>query len=175
MIIVYTPAEGEPEHFDARSLRVSEVSIVSRTINQKWPLIKQGLADDDLDAMRGIAWVIKKRGHPSLPFDAFDPGIEELTTKLDKTEVVTWITEALAIASSDTEVTGDELAEALRGLSGIAFDPDHAEAMIKEMVDSPKGSGEKPALEEASLSSQSKTNPESTSSESSTSDSSPAG
>lgn len=174
MIIVYSPAEGEPEHFDARSLRVSEVSIVSRAIDQKWPLIKQGLTEDDLDAMRGIAWVIKKRRQPSLSFSDFDPGIEELTTKLDKAEVVTWITEALAIASSDTEVTGDELAEALRGLSDIAFDPAHAEAMIEEMVNSPKGSGEKPALEEASLSTQSKTSPESTNSESSTSDSSPA-
>jgi hypothetical protein len=66
LIIVYTPAGGEPEQYDARSLRTSEASIVQRTIDMKWQaILESGLETDDLDAMRGIVWVLKKRSEPS--------------------------------------------------------------------------------------------------------------
>lgn len=143
MIIVYTPAGGEPEHYDARTLLVSEVSIVSRTIDQKWPAIKEGLAEDDLDAMRGVVWVIKKRTNPTLRFGEFDPGVDEMVTRLDKTEVENYVTEAVAIATQDPEVTGEQIAHALRELPGAAIDPAHAEAVIKEMTEDPKGDGSK--------------------------------
>ncbi|MEU0393808.1 hypothetical protein ABZ208_13695 [Streptomyces sp. NPDC006208] len=139
MIIVYTPADGEPEHYDARSLVVSEVSIVSRTIDMKWAQIKEGLAEDDLDAMRGVAWVLKKRVQPTLRFGDFDPGIEELVTRLDKTEVENYVAEAVRIAEQDPEVTREQIAGALKDLPGVAFDPAHAEAVIKEMAEAPKG------------------------------------
>lgn len=174
MFIVYTPKGGEPEHFDARSLVVSEVSIVSRTIDMKWPQIKEGLAEDDLDAMRGVAWVLKKRSNPNLRFGEFDPGIEEMVTRLDKDEVENYVTEAVAIAMANPEVTGEQMADALRHLPGVSMDPAHAEAFIKETTAAPK--------DEAAQAPQAKPMPEpdavapspaSTISESNTSDSSP--
>jgi hypothetical protein len=150
VIIVYTPAGGEPEHYDVRSLRVSEVSIVSRTIDQKWPVIKEGLGDDDLDAMRGIVWVIKKRTNPSLRFGEFDPGVDEMVTRLDKTEVENYVTESVRIATQDPNVTGEQIAHALRDLPPMALDPAHAEATIKELTEDPKGFAAEPALEESS-------------------------
>jgi hypothetical protein len=174
VIIVYTPADGEPEHFDVRSLKVSEVSIVSRTVDMRWPAIKEGLADEDLDAMRGVAWVIKKRTNPSLRFGEFDPGVDEMVTRLDKTEVENYVTEAVAIATQDPDVTGEQIAHALRDLPPAAFDPEHAQRVIEEKTEDPKGSGEEPRLKETSRPSLPESSPESTSSEPSTSDSSPA-
>jgi hypothetical protein len=175
LIIVYTPAGGEPEHYDARSLKVSEVSIVSRTIDMKWPEIKEGLSNEDLDAMRGIVWVIKKRSQPSLRFGEFDPGVDDMVTRLDRPEVVAYVTEAVAIASKDPDVTGEQIAHALRNLPDAALDREHAEATIKELAEDPKDSAEESALEESSQLSPLESSPESTSSEPSTSDSSPAG
>lgn len=138
MIIVYSPAGGEKEEFDATTLRVSEVSIVQRTIEMKWDAIKAGLAEDDLDAMRGVAWVIKKRSNPALRFGEFDPGVEEMTTLLDKREVRAWIDEALAMAAANPDVTPDQVAQALSGLPAAAQDSEHARQLIAEMTQDPK-------------------------------------
>jgi hypothetical protein len=172
LIIVYTPAGGEPEHYDARSLKVSEVSIVSRTIDMRWPVIKEGLTEDDLDAMRGIVWVIKKRSQPSLRFGEFDPGVDEMVTRLDKDEVVNYVTEAVAIAAQDPDVTGEQIAHALRQVPDMALDREHAEATIKELTEDPKDSGAQPPLEETSEPSLPESGQESTSSGPNTSDSS---
>lgn len=150
MIIVYTPEGGEPEHYDARSLKVSEASIVERTIDQKWPQIKEGLGDEDLDAMRGVVWVLKKRSNPSLRWGDWDPGIEEMVTRLDKREVVNYVTGAVGLAAQDPEVTGEQIAQALRELPAAAFDPAHAEAVIKEMTEDPKGEAAPDRLAEPS-------------------------
>jgi hypothetical protein len=174
VIIVYTPAGGEPEHYDVRSLKVSEVSIVQRTIEQKWPVIKEGLGEDDLDAMRGIVWVLKKRSNPSLRFGEFDPGVDEMVTRLDKTEVENYVTEAVAIATRDPDVTGEQIAHALRDLPPMALDPEHAQRVINEKTEDPKGRGDQPPLENSSEPSLQQSSPASTSSEPSTSDSSPA-
>ena len=149
MIIVYTPAGGEPEHFDAKSLLVSEVSIVQRTIDMKWPQIKEGISEDDPEAMRGVAWVFKKRSNPSLRWGDFDPGVDELISKFDKSEIVTYVEETIAIAvGADRTVTGEHLAYALRNLPSAAADPAHAEAFIKEMTDA-VGKEADPAAEDA--------------------------
>lgn len=138
MYIVYTPKGAEPEHFDARSLLVSEVSIVSRTIDLKWPKIKEGIAEDDPEVLRGVVWVLKKRSQPSLRFGEFDPGIEEMVTRLDKDEVENYVTEAVGIAMQNPEVTGEQMADALQHLPPVAMDPAHAEAFIKELTAAPK-------------------------------------
>ncbi|WP_406457122.1 hypothetical protein OH768_24960 [Streptomyces sp. NBC_01622] len=173
MIIVYSPADGEKEEFDASTLRVSEVSIVQRTIDMKWDDIKAGLANDDPEAMRGVAWVIKKRSNPPLRYAEFDPGIEEIDTRLDKKEVRAWIGEALSLAAANPEVTGDDIAKALSGLPDAAQDPEHARQLIAEMTQDPK---EEPAAPqeaaEASDSDPSRT-PTSTTPAPTTSDSSP--
>lgn len=132
MIIVYTPAGGEPERYDAQSLRVSEASIVQRAIDQKWHEIREGLADEDLDAMRAIVWVIKKRSNPSLTLADVDPGVGELVTRLDKAEVAAYIEQAYRIRGADPDVTHEEIAAALAGFPAAADDPDHAARLIEE-------------------------------------------
>ncbi|MEV0441803.1 hypothetical protein AB0I84_05830, partial [Streptomyces spectabilis] len=138
MIIVYTPAGGEPEQYDASTLRVSEVSIVQRTIDMKWADIKDGLAAEDLDAMRGIIWVIKKRSQPSLRFSEFDPGITEMVTRMSIEETREYITNALVIVEEDPQVSRDEILAALRKLPEACIDPQWAEAEITAQAEGPK-------------------------------------
>ncbi|QQZ54156.1 hypothetical protein IFE09_11375 [Streptomyces microflavus] len=132
MIVVYTPAGGEPEHYDARSFLVSEASIAARTIDTKWPLIKAGLADEDLDAMRVVAWVLKKRHDPTLRFGDFDPGVEELVTRYDKDEVENWVEGAFTLNSADPTITPDQIVAALSEVPEAAADPEHARAFIEK-------------------------------------------
>lgn len=144
MIIVYTPAGGEPEHYDASTLRVSEVSIVQRTIDQRWAEIKAGLGTEDLDAMRGIVWVIKKRSAPSLRFSEFDPGITEMVTRMDNDEVRAWIDNARQILVKDPEVSMEAVAASMEELPSACIDPAFAESLIAELVAGPK----EPVIEE---------------------------
>lgn len=144
MIIVYAPAGGEEQHFDARTLRVSEVSIVSRTIEQKWPQIQQGLADEDLDAMRGVAWVLAKRTTPSLRFGDFDPGVDELSTRMDKAEIESYVTGAVLIARQEPDVTEEKVRTLVEGVVlAAALDTEHAQRTIdKALAEAPKDQSE---------------------------------
>jgi hypothetical protein len=182
VIIVYTPKDGEREDYDARTLLSSEASIVARTIDMKWPEIKTSLADDDLDALRGVVWVLKKRHQPNLRFGDFDPGVEELVSRYDKTEVETMVDRGFAILDIDS---GVELAAVLRALSevpDVAADPDHARAYVEKLraeaeaaADAGKDSGLEDGLTpESTPESTTSTPSTSVSSEPSTSDSSPA-
>ncbi|MGA5330949.1 hypothetical protein ACPCJT_20190 [Streptomyces griseoincarnatus] len=137
MIIVYTPAGGEPEHYDASSLRVSEASIVQRTVDMKWQDILEGLERDDLDAMRGIVWVLKKRSQPSLRFGEFDPGITEMTTRMDNREISAWLDNILAIADEDLTVEQMEKV-ILDRLPSVAVDPDYARELVTSRMRDPK-------------------------------------
>ena len=168
MIIVYAPAGGEKQHFDARTLRVSEVSIVARTIDQKWPAIQQGLGDEDLDAMRGVAWVIKKRAEPALRFGDFDPAVTELSTRLDKTEVESYVTSAVLVARQEPDVTEDKVRALVESIVlPAALDAEHAQLAIdKALAEAPKDPGQKQSVPSSS-------DPMSSSSETGTSGSSP--
>ncbi|MFD3333512.1 hypothetical protein ACFWV1_12830 [Streptomyces sp. NPDC058700] len=168
MIVVYAPANGEEQHFDARSLRVSEVSIVARSIDQKWPQILQGLGDEDLDAMRGVAWVIAKRTNPSLRLAEFDPAVTELTTRLDKDEVESYVTSAVLVARQDEETPEKDVRALVESVVlPAALDTEHAQLAIdKALAETPKDPGQ----EQADLSSSALTQ---SSSETSTSGSSP--
>lgn len=169
MIIVYAPAGGEPEQHDARTLRVSEASIVQRTIDKPFAAVQQGLVEDDLECMRAVVWVLKKRSNPGLRYGEFDPGIEELYTRLDKDEVKASIESALAVAAQNPNATPEEIRAALATLSLIAADREHAERLIDEMVADPK---DEPDAGPSSSDGPTET-PTSTSSAPSTSDSSP--
>jgi len=171
VIIVYTPADGEPEHYDASSLRVSEAAIVQRTIDMKWGDIQQGLERDDLDAMRGIIWVLKKRSQPSLRFGDFDPGVNEMTSRMDKKEVAAYVDHAFAAIDADLDV--ETVADILmQRLPEIAADPDHARALIEAKVKAPKENEARPQQETAGAS-ESSQNPILSEPEPSTSVSSP--
>ncbi|MGW3410241.1 hypothetical protein [Streptomyces sp. NPDC000888] len=137
MIVVYTPEDGEPQQYDASSLKVSEASIVQRTVDMKWQEILAGLEQDDLDAMRGIVWVIKKRSEPSLRWGDFDPGVLEMTSRMDDGEMERWITNMVAAADSELEW------ETVRGiidgrLDEVAADPERARVVLAARAPDPK-------------------------------------
>lgn len=135
MIIVYTPKGGEPEHYDADSLKVSEASIVQRTVGMKWQEILQGLGEDDLDAMRGIVWVIKKRSSPTLRFGDFDPGIKEMTSRMSNEEITAFVEPLFAAGLANPELTAEMVADTLRSrIDGAAIDPDFAHQLIDRLA-----------------------------------------
>lgn len=137
MIVIYTPKGGEPEHYDATSLRVSEAAIVQRTVDMKWQEILGGLEQDDLDAMRGIVWVIKKRSEPSLRWADFDPGVLELTSRMDADEMERWITAMVAAADAELEwETVQKIVDSR--IDEVAVDPERARAVLAAQAPSPK-------------------------------------
>jgi hypothetical protein len=168
MIIIYTPDGGEPEQYDARSLLTSEASIVGRAIDMKWQEIKDGLRDEDLDAMRGVVWVLKKRSTPQLRFGEFDPGVDEMVTRYDRREIEEYIANSCRVVSANPDATPAEIVEALSGLENAAADREHALAAIQAVADGPKA----PAPEDE-LGTEGTQPPTSPSAEMSTSGSSP--
>lgn len=149
MIIVYTPADGEPEHYDARTLLSSEASIVARTIDMKWPQVKEGLSDDDLDAMRAVVWVLKKRHAPTLRYGDFDPGVDELTTLYDKREIEDWVDNGFTLGLANPDVTVEQIVLALGGAPTSAVDPEHARAYIEKCAAEAESGGKDSAPAEA--------------------------
>lgn len=165
MIVVYTPEGGEPQHYDASSLKVSEASIVQRTVDMKWQEILAGLEQDDLDAMRGIIWVIKKRSEPSLRWGDFDPGVLEMTSRMDAEEMERWMTAFVAAADSDLEwETIHNIIDSR--IDDVAADPEHARVLLAARAPDPKAeapeqdSESKPEAETGTDSSPSPTSPE---------------
>lgn len=174
MIILYTPEGGEPEQYDARSLRTSEASIVQRTTGMKWGEIEEALGVDDPEAMRAVVWALKKRAEPSLRFGDFDPMVSEMTTRMDRREVAEYVENAFRVAETDPDVDRDQVAGVLQRIVKVAADPEHAEQLIAEMQQGPKEEAEEepPAEDQPSPSPSSNTTRTSTSSEGSGSGSS---
>ncbi|MFB7219337.1 hypothetical protein [Streptomyces sp. NPDC056227] len=134
MIIVYTPDGGEEERYDTRKLLTSEASIAGKAAGMTWPGLREALNEDDPDAMRAVAWVMRKRDNPQLRIGDFDPAVDELTVKWDHREIADRVAEAAKMAGRDEE---RELFH--RILVRNAADPQAAEALIKEYADgSPK-------------------------------------
>ncbi|WP_406365303.1 hypothetical protein [Streptomyces sp. NBC_00645] len=182
MFIIYTPQGCEPQHYDASSLLVSEASIVQRTIDMKWQEILRGLEIDDLEAMRAIVWVIKKRTDLTLRFGDFDPGVTEMTSAMDKKEVDDYVDnfiQAGQAGATEAEFTL-EIAERIlmSRLPDISIDPEYTRRVIAEKT-SPKaespteGEGSVPPPEETADGSESSPSLTSTGPEASTSGSSP--
>lgn len=138
MIIIYTPEGGTPEEYDARSLKVSEATLVQNAIDMKWAAISKGLEVEDLDAMRGIVWILKRRSNPGLRIGDVDPGVDEMVTRWSKREVTDYVEEAFRIADTNPEATREDIAAALTELPLAAADPEHAERLIAEMTKDPK-------------------------------------
>lgn len=166
MIIEYTPEGGEPEHYDARSLRTSEASIVQRTVGMKWAQVEEGLESDDPEAMRAIVWVLRKRSEPSLRYGDFDPLIGEMTSRMDRREVTEYVENAFRMAETDPDVDRAAVAEVLQRIVKVSIDPEHAEQLIAEMQQGPKEApaGEPSAQDQPNPSPSSSTTPTSTSS-----------
>ncbi|MET8707768.1 hypothetical protein [Streptomyces californicus] len=173
MIIVYTPDGGEREEYDARTLKVSEASIAQRTIDQKWEEIKSGLLRDDIDAMRVIVWLLKKRTQPALRFSEVDPGVEEMRALFDRQETDNYITNAVASVMGMPDVTPEDIAHALRELPDVCADREYAEQLIAEKTTAPKAPDPGPVQATESETAGGNPTPTSSTPEPSTSDSSP--
>lgn len=136
MLIVHTPAGGEVEQFDIRSVRVNEASIVSRAMDKTWKQIKERLADDDPEAMQAVAWVIKKRSEPALRLSDFNPVADELAVRLDKSEVENWVTEAMA--ALDNTATPEQALKVMQPIVDASVDPEFARELILRLAAAPK-------------------------------------
>lgn len=132
MIIIYTPPSAEPEEYDSRTLLSSEASIVARTIDQTWAQIKEGLAGEDLDAMRGVVWILKKRHQANLRFGEFDPGVDDMVTRCDSREMEDWVDKGFAMRVADPDITIEQIVHALDDAPEAAADPDRARAYIEK-------------------------------------------
>ncbi|MFF4848006.1 hypothetical protein [Streptomyces sp. NPDC001194] len=131
MIIVYRPADGEEQHFDARSVRTSEAQIVERTTDMKWADLKIGLRDDDPTALRGIVWVLMKRSQPTLRWADFDPTVDELYSRFDAREVA-------AFAADIASLPEERQPQAIADLRHYAADPDSVDEALAAAAAPPK-------------------------------------
>ena len=136
MLVVYTPAEGQVEELDVRSVRTNEASIASRTADMTWKQIKERLAEDDPEAMRIVAWIIKRRSQPSLRLQDFDPLVEELAVRLSRDEVKEWATESFA--AIDDGATPEQVLLVLRPIIDASVDPEYARELILQLATAPK-------------------------------------
>ena len=136
MLIVYSPADGDVELLDIGSVRVNEASIISRNMDTTWKQVKQRLAEDDPEAMRMVALLLKRRSQPSVRLEDFNPLVDELAVRLDKTEIKEWATEA--VAAIDDGATPEQTLLVLRPIIDAAVDPEYARELILKLAAAPK-------------------------------------
>ena len=130
MIIEYTPEGGESQRLDAGRLRASEIQIIERSADGNWPDIKKALSAGDINAMRTVAYAIKRRSEPALRLAAFDPWDDELRVLLDAREVRAYA-DAFVEKYSDEP---DKLADAFDELRESAADLEACEQAIADVT-----------------------------------------
>jgi hypothetical protein len=132
VIIVYEPEGSEPQHFDVgrNRMRASEIQVIERTADARWPDIKEGIKQGDIHALRVVVWALRKRSEPTLRFHDFDPFEGELRPRLDAEEVRGYA-EALFEEYGEKP---DDLAEAFDELREVAFDREAAEQAIADVT-----------------------------------------
>ena len=130
MIIHFLPQDGEPQRYDAGRLRASEIQKVESTAGANWRDVKEAMRNGDINALRTVAYVVRKRGEPTLKFGEFDPFEDELRVKLDDREVRHY-------AEGFVEKYGDspeDLADAFDELREAADNPEVAEQAIADVT-----------------------------------------
>lgn len=130
MIIIYAPEDGEEQALDAGKLRASEIQVIERTAPGRWSEIKGAVREGEINALRTVAWVIRKRTEPSLRFGDFDPWEGELRARLDAHEVRGYAEALFEKYGSNP----DELAEAFDELRDVAFRVEDADAAIADVT-----------------------------------------
>lgn len=129
MIILYRPEGGEEEALDAGRMRASEIQVIERTAGSTWREIKDAMGEGDINALRTVAWAIKKRSQPALRFGDFDPWEGELVVRLDDREVGNWA-QGLFEKYRDTE----DLGAAFDELREVAFNREAADRAIADVT-----------------------------------------
>lgn len=130
MIIEYTPDGGDPQTLDAGRMRASEIQVIERTADRRWEQIKDAMGEGDINALRTVAWVIKKRTEPALRYGDFDPWDDELRVRLDAGEVRAYAERLFAKYGSDPE----DLAAAFDELRDVAHDREACEQAIADVT-----------------------------------------
>ncbi|MFL4908487.1 hypothetical protein ACJ6WF_36130 [Streptomyces sp. MMS24-I2-30] len=130
MIIQYSPDGGEMQRFDAGRLRASEIQVIERTADGRWTDIKDDASRGDINAMRVIAWAIKKRTEPTLRFAAFDPFEDELRVLFDAREVRAYAENFVDRYASEPE----QLAKTFGELRDAAADREACEQIITDVT-----------------------------------------
>lgn len=130
MIIEYTPEGAEQQRFDAGRLRASEIQIVERTADGRWGEIKEAMSEGDINAMRTIAFVLKKRNEPSLRLADFDPFEDELRVRLDARETRAYAQQLFEKYQADP----DDLAAAFSELRDATADSEACEQAIADVT-----------------------------------------
>lgn len=130
MIIKYTPEDGDPQELNAGRLRASEIQVIERTAGARWIEIKEAMSEGDINALRTVAWAIKKRTEPALRFSDFDPWEGELRASLDARETRAY---AEGIFSKFADKPED-LAEAFDELRDAAADREACEQAIADVT-----------------------------------------
>ncbi len=130
MIIEYTPEGGDAERLDAGRLRASEIQVIERTADGRWAEIREAMTQADINALRVVAWIIKKRTKPTLRFGDFDPWDDELRVFLDAKE-----THAYALGIFEKYGSNpDDLAEAFGELREATADREACEQAIADVT-----------------------------------------
>ncbi|MET7914465.1 hypothetical protein ABZU45_00740 [Streptomyces avermitilis] len=130
MIIEYTPEGAEPQRLDAGRMRASEIQIIERTADARWDDIREAMSQGDVNAMRTVAWAIKKRTEPALRYGDFDPWDDELRVRLDARETRAYAEGIFAKFGSDPE----DLAEAFEELRDVTADREACEQAIADVT-----------------------------------------
>jgi hypothetical protein len=130
VIIIYSPEGGEQQNLDAGRMRASEIQIIERTLDTRWDAIREAMSEGDINALRVVAWAVKKRTEPTLRFTDFDPWEGELRVRLDAREVHAYAERIVTKYGSNP----DNLAEAFDELRDSAFDREDAEKAIADVT-----------------------------------------
>ncbi|GKQ34596.1 hypothetical protein [Streptomyces sp. A012304] len=142
MIILYKPEGGTEEALDAGRLRASEIQTIERTADDRWDLIKERMRQGDVNALRTVAWAIKRRTHAALRYGDFDPYEDELVVRLDDREVAVYAA-GLFEKYRDTE----DLDAAFDELRDVAFNREAADRAIADVTAPKDPAPEKPLPE----------------------------
>ena len=135
MIIVHTPSDGgEVERFDVKTVRSSEASRIATLLTEKlsWPETKKALANEDPDAMRCVAFVLKCRTNSGLRLADFDPMVADLAVRLDRKEIEDW---AEVAAGTIPLIDQPELVQMQTSMIiDEADDKDHARLVVERLL-----------------------------------------
>ncbi|MEU9789113.1 hypothetical protein AB0E27_00565 [Streptomyces sparsogenes] len=133
MLVIYTPAEGEPERYSVDDLSAMESEAIERVTGMEWHEVDQALKKQAPGVMRAVVWVWRKRQQPTLRFSDFDvPGWRKrLKARLEYDDVVTLLPQVRKAAESD-----EEFADLLEEMRKACDDPADLDRALKE--DGPK-------------------------------------